>query len=176
MRLVTVMMAAALAIGSPGALAAVYKCVGADGKVAFQQEPCRQDTQAAEFSVDGTDWVTVSHEENDYSTRDTQIDVAHLKKVGRYLRAPMRDKVTTKGSSNYRYRTSSEPTIGSKTFVFYDCSENLVANSGVDERRVADYEQSLLDDRYDNGRWLQKKPNDAGLQAACAKMAAAAPQ
>ena len=112
----------ALLLASPGAGAAMYKCVGAGGKQTFQQQPCPSTSTESRVKTDSGDWLTVVAgrplPNNSEVTMDIALDLARIKTQGEFTLAVFREITHSKWDKQPR------PVL---LYVRYHCAKGRVA-------------------------------------------------
>lgn len=96
-----------LLFASFNTLAAVFKCVDAEGKQSYQQQPCPKTAAESKVTVDA-DWTLVKY--------DTYLSGAP-KDVGAYRRVMFKQ-------SHAGDNLGAKPTLG---YVYYDCAKKSIA-------------------------------------------------
>lgn len=141
-------VAVILSLTALNTYAAVFKCVGADGKQSYQQQPCPKTATESKVAVDA-DWTLVKY--------DTYFGGAP-KDVGAYRRVMFKQ-------SNSGDNAGARPSLG---YVYYDCAKKSIAGphyrmSYGNERKLelGKVEDSLF---AGNGQFNSfenyKRPND----------------
>jgi hypothetical protein len=136
-------MAVVLVIACPSASAAVYKCTDANGKLAFQQQPCPQEAQGERLNV-GADWRLLDETDSgQYGSSRTYFDPEHIATIDGLRRVTFKRNYTP-GSSGRIYPNQ-------EYYHFFECATgrmSLVVAKGAPAPSPADRGWSNWQERH----------------------------